>query len=180
MAWVVVGATAAAVGTGASLYGLSQAEKGSKAQKKALKAQGKEQQKAKYFAAKQMEQGAVQEEALGTINAEEELRKSELLASRALALAGASGAGLNDPGYLSIVGDIASKGRLAAETQLYNAGEAARSLRVGAKVARWEGDMARKGLNVEAGALKYAVEQKRAQTVVDIASTVTNFAGALR
>lgn len=180
MAWAVVGASAAIVGTGATLVGMQQGAQAGKREKKRLKAQGKAEQAGKYFAAKQMDQAAKAEEATGSTQASEELRKMELMQSRALAIAGASGAGADDPNVSRIIGDIAVEGQLAAQTQLYNGQEAARNWRIGAKIARWEGDQARKGLNVSANAVNDVLKQQRVQTVVSIANTSMALSSSLR
>lgn len=170
MAWVAVGTAGASVGL--QLYGMKKSGDMAAEEKKHLKAQGKGQQKAKYFAAKQMEIAAKQEQAVGSINAQEEMRKTALLQSRALAIAGASGAGADDPNISRLLSDFAVEGQLAAATHLYNADEAARNLRVGAKVARWEGDQAKKGLNIQAGAVNEALKLQRIQTATSILDTV--------
>jgi hypothetical protein len=174
MSWLAAGA--AAVSIGSSLYGIYSAEKAGKEQRKALRAQGRAQQAAKYFAAKQMEQGAKQQQAIAQRGAYEEARKAELLQSRALAIAGASGAGASDPNVTKLLSDIAAEGQLNAATQLYNGDEAARALRLGAKIARWEGDQAKKGLNVEAGAVGAQLQRLRTQTLLDIAGTTMTWA----
>lgn len=173
MAWVAVGAV---VAIGGSLYGANQSSKAAKKEKRALKAQGRAAQQGKYFAAKQMDIAAGQQQAVGQRSAAEEIKKAELLQSRALAVAGASGAGASDPTFNKILEDIATEGQLSAANQMYSGEEAARALRVGAKVARWEGDMAKEGYNVQGAAVNDALKATRVQTVLDIASTAASWA----
>jgi len=171
-----------AIGLGVSVlsagYGISQANKAAKAGSKAAKAQGKAQQEMNYFEAAQMESAAGQQQALAQRNAQDELRKSAIAQSQALAMAGASGAGVSDPDVTKILGDIAAEGRLAADTHLYNGDEAAKSLKINAKMSRWQGDQARKGLNVQANALLQQAKVQQLQTVLNVAgSAATWYAG---
>ncbi len=91
------------------------------------------------YQARQLEQNAGQEIAVGTQAAEEEKRKSDLIASRAIAVAAASGAGALDPTVIKIMQGISAEGDLASATQMYNANERARGLRDQAKAVRFEG-----------------------------------------
>ena len=169
-------AVAAVVGTGATLYGLAQSGKAGVAQQGALKAQGIQVQRGKYFAAKQLEAAAGQQQVIGQIAAAEEMKKAELLQSRALAIAGASGASASDPSFMKIMSDIGLEGEIAAQNQMYNGNETARTMRVGAKVARWEGDMAKKGYNVQSAAVGDAMATNRVRTVLDIAGQAASWA----
>lgn len=171
-----------AVGLGVSVlsagYGISQANKAAKAGSKAAKAQGKAQQEMNYFEAAQMESAAGQQQALAQRNAQDELRKSAIAQSQALAMAGASGAGVSDPDVTKILGDIAAEGRLAADTHLYNGDEAAKSLKINAKMSRWQGDQARKGLNVQANSMLQQAKVQQLQTILNVAgSAATWYAG---
>lgn len=157
--------------TGMSILGGRKEAKAKKKEAKALKAQGIENQRGAYFEAKQMEIAAGQQQAIAQRAAQEELRKAELLQSRAIAVAAASGAGASDPTIMKIIGDIAAEGQLAAETQKYTGDEAARAMRVGAKVRRWEGDQARKGFNIQSAAVRDQVSAIKTRTILDIAST---------
>lgn len=178
MSFVVVGAVAGAASVGLAVYGNVQSEKAGRKQQGALKAQGIQVQKGKYFAAKQMEIAAGQQQAVGQIAAAEEIKKAELLQSRALAIAGASGASASDPNFTKIMNDIGFEGEIAAQNQLYNGDETARAMRVGAKVARWEGDMARQGYNVESAAVNDAIQANRIRTVLDIAGAASSWAAS--
>lgn len=141
----------------------------------ARRAQGKAQQEADYLAASQMEQNAGQDQAAGQINAANAQRQSELIQSRALAVAGASGAGMSDPTIVKIMGDLAKEGQLAVDTQLYQGDEAARQGRFAAKVKRYEGDQARKGLNIAANS---ALATGNARATATVLGTVGQGLGA--
>jgi len=106
------------------------------------------------FQALQLEINAKQQQAAGQRNAQEEFRKAELLQSRALAVAGASGGGASDPDILQITSRLAQEGQYAADTHIYNGNEAARAMRIGAAVSRYEGQQARKIGKTRAGSLR--------------------------
>ena len=100
---------------------------------------GRAQQAAAEYAAKQLDVNAGQSQAASQQAAIEEARRSALLQSRALAVAGASGAGALDPTVLKIIGGIAAEGELASETQIYQGNERARAQRDQAAATRYEG-----------------------------------------
>lgn len=100
---------------------------------------GLAQQKASEFEAQQLEQNAGQAQAASQRSAIEELRKSMLLQSRAIAVAAASGGGALDPTVMALVGNLSKEGQLAAETQIYGGDERARAMRNQAKASRYEG-----------------------------------------
>lgn len=158
------------------------ARKQSKAAEKQAEAQtqaGQAEQSSAYFEAKQMEQAAGQQQAIAQRAMAEELRRSELMQSRALAIAGASGAGLNDPTIVKIMTDLAAEGELAAQTQKYNGDEAARALKVGAKIRRWEGDQARKGAAVSGEATRASIGSIKLQAILDVAGTSASWYSGL-
>ena len=175
-------AIVAAVGLGVAVLGAaysnSQNRKAAKAGSKAANAQGKAQQGMNYFEATQMEAAAGQQQAMAQRNAQDELRKSAIAQSQALAIAGASGAGASDPDVTKLLGDIAAEGDLAANTHLYNGDEAAKALKVNAKMSRWQGDQARKGLGVQANAMLQQAKTQQLQTILNVAgSAATWYAG---
>jgi len=162
---------AAIASVGSSLLGGRSAKKAAKKEARALEAQGKAEQEGAYFEAAQMETAAGQQQAVAQRNAQEELRKSEVLQSRALAVAGASGAGVNDPTVLKILSDFAAEGQLAADTQLYSGDEAARNLKLQAKVTRWQGGQARAGRGVQSQAAKAKGRAAVVGSLLDAAGT---------
>lgn len=155
--------------------GASAEKDAAKREAAARRAQGKAQQEADYLAAAQMEQNAGQDQAAGQINAANAQRQSELIQSRAIAVAGASGAGVSDPSIAKIMADLAKEGQLAVDTQLYQGNEAARQGRFAAKVKRYEGDQARKGLNIAADS---AIASGKARAMVTVLGTVGQGLGA--
>jgi hypothetical protein len=112
--------------------------------------EGRQQYKAATYQAAQMEQNANQAEASGQLEATNQLRQSALLQSRALAVAGASGAGAVDPTVLRIISGIAGEGALAASTAQYNGMEQARGMRAQAGATRYEGAQGVKAAKIKA------------------------------
>ena len=131
-------------------------------------ASGLAEQTNKYFAARQLNFAADAQKAAGNLAAKEEIRKSEYLQSRALAIAGASGAGVSDPDVLRVISDIAKEGELYAMNRRFEGNEASRALRVQSKLTKWEGDQAREGGRVRSNAYQSAVRSARQTTVLDI------------
>lgn len=93
------------------------------------------------YQARQMEVNAGQENAVASFSAQEEQRKTDLLASKAIAVAAASGGGTLDPTVVKILQGIHGEGALAKQMQIYNGAEAARGLRDQAKATRYEGKL---------------------------------------
>jgi len=100
---------------------------------------GKNQRMALEFEAKQYEQGAVQAVASGQKAAKEVSRETNLLKSRMLAVAAASGAGASDPGLMNLVAEQAGVGALNELTALYQGEEKARQMRMTGSAKRYEG-----------------------------------------
>lgn len=96
------------------------------------------------YRVRQMEQNAGQSVAAATVAASEEQRKSALIASRAMAVAAASGAGSLDPTVVRILQGINAEGALASATQMYNGEEEARGMLEQARATRYEGASAKR------------------------------------
>ncbi len=124
---------------GMSIGGTALSVMGSLKQAKAQKKQAAAQNELAKFQAAQLEQQATQTQAAGQYAALEQKRQAELLQSRALAIAGASGAGTVDPTVLDIIGGIAKEGERAVQTETYNAESQAAAERLQAKATRYEG-----------------------------------------
>lgn len=97
------------------------------------------------FEAEQLEQQAGQVFAASQRNAMEEKRRADLLASRALALAAASGGGVSDPTVVNVIAGLKSEGSYRAAVALYRGQDEARKLRTGASARRFEGAVAEEG-----------------------------------
>lgn len=102
------------------------------------------------YQARQMETNAKQAVAEGTFAAEEERRKTDLLASRAMAVAAASGGGALDPTVVKILQGIESQGSLNSATEMYNASESARGMTDQAQATRYSGKQAKKAGQMKA------------------------------
>lgn len=176
---MAIQAILAGLGVVSTIIGANQASKEKKKQREATKEQGKSAETTAKFEASQMEQAAGQQQAIAQKAMGEELRRSELLQSRALAIAGASGAGVSDPTVMKLMSDLAAEGQLAAQTQKYNGDEAARALRVGAKIRRWEGKQARLGSLAAASAINSQIGAIRMQGILDVANTTASWYSGL-
>ena len=106
---------------------------------------GSNQRTAAYFTAQQQDDAANNVLAAGQRMAMSEDLKAQLLASRAMAVAGANGGDVTSPGVTKIISDIAGRGAYNAGVALYDAEDKARTLRLSASGSRYEGDVAEAG-----------------------------------
>jgi hypothetical protein len=93
--------------------------------------------------ARQLTYAAGQSRASAQRAAVEERRQARLLASRAQAVAAASGGGASDPTVVNTVADIAKEGEYRALTALYEGYDRAKSLDKASATRRSEGNAAR-------------------------------------
>lgn len=100
--------------------------------------------------ADQLDIKAGQERASAQRLAIEQRRQAELLSSRALAVAAASGAGVDDPTVLNIMANIAGEGEYRALTALYEGEEEARGLELNADARRREAKNTKKAAKFSA------------------------------
>jgi hypothetical protein len=107
----------------------------------AARVAGQRRNVASQFEAEQLEQAAGQSVAASQRDAAEEKRKADLLASRALALAAASGGG-TDGSVVKIISDLKGEGSYRSAVALYRGEEQARKLRMAGKAKRFEGALA--------------------------------------
>lgn len=112
---------------------------GAKGESKALKSE-----------AKQLEAKAGRTRASSQREAIEQRRQADLLNSRTLALAAASGAGVDDPTVLNIMADIAGEGAYRFMTSLYEGEEEARGLEIAADARRKEAKNVKKAAKFSA------------------------------
>lgn len=150
---------ATTMGTAASFIGgISNLVAGQAARSAGQAARG-----AAYFKAAQLDQNAQSVVAAGQRNAEDERLKATLLASRALAVAAASGGGASDPTVTKVITDIAGRGAYNAGMALYNAEEQARQLTTGAEAERYGGRIAEAGGKQRQAAYDFGAASKFAQ-----------------
>jgi hypothetical protein len=130
MAWVAAAA---------AIAGVVMQYAGQKKQEKAAERQGAMFNASKQFEADQLEQNAGQEQAAAQRRAIEQRRRASLVASRAMAVSAASGAGASDPTVENIISDLAGEGAFRASQELYEGEDRARRMRLGADASRFEG-----------------------------------------
>jgi hypothetical protein len=104
---------------------------------------GKAAKRSAYAKAAGMERRAGQERAKAQMRQNEEERQAELLESRARAVAGVSGTGLDSPGIISTIDGIRAEGAYRGLIALWNGEEEATGLESGAAISRMEGDAAK-------------------------------------
>lgn len=104
--------------------------------------QGQQQKLNADYEALQMEKNAKQIEAAGQQAALEKRRQYDIAQSRALAIAGASGAGALDPDVLNIIGGLNAEGERAFGTELYNARSNVNAMTSQAAATRYQGQQA--------------------------------------
>lgn len=112
--------------------------------------QAKEQNKLAKFQAAQLEQQANETEAAGQYAALEQRRQAEILQSRALAIAGASGGGTLDPTVLKVISGLAVEGERAVQSEIYNSKSQAQAQRLQATATRYEGYQAKQAGKIRA------------------------------
>lgn len=111
----------------------------------AAKQAGQRQAEADQFAAAQYRQQALQTEASSQRDAGEQLRRGRIIASRAQAVAAASGGGVSDPTISHLLADIEGEGAYRAGVALYQGDERARQLRMDADAKVFEASVAEEG-----------------------------------
>jgi len=116
-----------ALAVGGSLVSAGGTILGARSEAKALKKE-----------AAQLEVQAGTERAISQRSAMEERRQARLVASRGVAVAAASGGGVDDPTVVNLLADIEGEGEYRALTALYNGEEEARGLEGQAKARRKE------------------------------------------
>ena len=97
------------------------------------------------YAASQLEQNANNVVAAGQRSAAGEALKAKILASRALAVAAASGGDASSPGVEHVIADIAGRGAYNAGVALYDAEDKARQMLMGAESTRYGGQVMKAG-----------------------------------
>lgn len=104
---------------------------------------GVQARRAAEFQAKQAEYNAGQSRAASHLAAADQERRARLVASRAQAVAAASGAGASDPTVMDIISGIAKEGSYRSRLALYEGEDRARTLETQAQALRYGGRGAR-------------------------------------
>lgn len=102
--------------------------------------------------AEQLRAKALQDQAVSQVDAREERKRAEFLASKLIARAGASGTAIDSPGISKQIAEIDEKGAYNALAALYAGKTSARSKRLQAREIEKEGKSAKKQSRWAAGA----------------------------
>lgn len=94
------------------------------------------------FEAKQLEQEAESSQGIGMRGAQDEMLKSKIVNSLALARAAASGAGASDPTVLNVLAQTSGESAYRQALAMYEGESQARLDKMRASAARYEGDIA--------------------------------------
>lgn len=108
------------------------------------------------YQSQQQRQRAGQEQAVAQRAGADEERYARLLASRAVAVAGASGGGVTDPTVNKVIADISGEGAYRSALKIWQGDEAARSLNAGADASLYGGGLARN--NADAVSRAYMIK----------------------
>ena len=100
--------------------------------------------KAAGYRATQLRQNADAAQAVGTRQAYDVGRQTDMVQSRALAVAAASGGGASDPGVVTLMANTAAEGAYRKALALYNGQDKARSLEMEADSVAYEGKVAKR------------------------------------
>lgn len=112
--------------------------------------QGQAEAAAAQSRARQLEHQAAQETAAGQHAVEEKRRQAQILQSRALAAAGASGAGTLDSNVLNMISGIAEQSELDIQREKFATTERANRALQGAASSRFEGKLAKRASKIRA------------------------------
>lgn len=108
---------------------------------------GKAAFQASQFEAEQLRQNATQEQAAAQRKAAEERRKGRFIQSRAMAVAGASGAGVTDPTVVDVLSDLEAEEMFRSSLALFSGDERARQLRTAANARAYTGASTQRAYN---------------------------------
>ena len=131
-----IGIGAAVIGGALNIYGQLQAGDAAYASKE--------------FQAAQLEQNAGTALAVSQKVSAETRRQTGLVQSRIISLAAASGASASDPGVINLIANQKGIGAYNAAMDLYKGEDEARTMRVQAAAARYEGEQAKKASRIGA------------------------------
>ena len=106
---------------------------------------GQQAQAAGQFQADQLRQNGGQAQAAAQRTAADVQRQTEMVVSRSLAVAAASGGGASDPTVINLIAQNASEGAYRKAVALYGGDEANRTARLQADAKEYEGKSARMG-----------------------------------
>lgn len=137
---------------------------------RAAEQQGQAAERSQQMQALALERQAREREAASQREAITRAKQTDVAASRAQAVAAASGGGATDPTVLDIVGDIEQQGAYNQASALYEGTTAARGLDEAAALARYRGSEARR-------AGKIASQATMLSGISSFASSMSRFGG---
>lgn len=124
-----------------TLFGSTQQKQGYDTAADATELQAQLQRQAAEFTAAQLEQRSGQAVAIAQRQAQADRFKVDLVLSRQLAVAAASGGGASDPTIINLMAKTAGVGAYQTAIDLYQGEEQERQLRLQAAAKRYEGDI---------------------------------------
>lgn len=142
-----------AMSLGSSILGKKGSDKSAEGANEAADAaivMGQRQRVAQQFKAEQLRSQALQSAAVAQRAGDTEERQARLLQSRALAVAAASGGGASDPTVQNLIAGIAGEGSYRRAIRLYEGEDRARTLRMQASAADYEGALAEEAGRLQA------------------------------
>ena len=157
MAWFPV--VTQVVGTIMQVGGMMQQRSAAKAAAEAARVQAENVARVREFEAEQQRVAAGQEQASAQRAALEEERRGRLIASRALAVAGASGGGVSDPTIINLLADLEGESAYRSAVSIYQGEDRARQLRMGADASTYEAAVTRQGGEMRAAAYRMQARQ---------------------
>jgi len=135
-----------------SLFGSFMGKEGADQAADSTRMQGQLQRKAAEFTALQLEQRGGMAEAIAQRKARADNLNTDLITSRQLAVAAASGGGASDPTIINMIAKTAAVGASRSAIDLYEGEEQNRLLRLQAAAKRYEGDLGVQASNAKANA----------------------------
>lgn len=145
-----------ALSIGGTLLSASSQRSQAKAASSQAEAQADAAKKSAEYSAVQYDYNAGQQRATSQREAEAQRHSAKLLASRALAVAAASGGGATDPTVTNIIGDIISQGAYRAALAMYEGEEEAKQSEYAAKTLRATGQYTAAARNAESKSISRA------------------------
>jgi hypothetical protein len=155
-------------GAGLNIFGGIMGLIGNRASGQAAKRAGQAQAVEQQFEATQLEQNATAAIAAGTRDLAAEQLRTDLLVSRGVAVAAASGGSVTDPTVAKLLSDLSGQGAYRGAMALYQGEERARQLNMAAMGKRYEA-----GLSIQAGEDKqFAYNMKGMGELGQVANTL--------
>ena len=170
---------APALSVAGTLIGAQGQQQAGKAASAQASAAARNERVAAEFEAKQADYLAGQSKAAAQREALEQRRAAALIASRALAVAAASGAGASDPTVVDLIGQIYAEGNYRSALALYEGEEQARSYEVSAAARRVGGASAASARTAEGQSIARASNLSMFSTLIKGGSSLFDRYGSV-